>query len=200
MGWTSYVPWRRKANGEIDRKAECDDLLNEEQFTILKSNMVGTTYYAAIKTKLKMVDYQLEGSLGLYQTIPEDEQEVWAAVVLTSVQNGTFYYKDMSEDVGPSDSKCPASILKLLTPTENEYANAWRKRCWENIEKKKDPKSLSNLPIGAVIQFPWNGKSTRVVKRAPNKQFKRTWWHNVENNTYIPQRYIPENYEVIKAG
>ena len=52
MGWTSYHAEHYK-NGKIDRKAECDayflEGLNRGHFDVLKSSMVGSTYYAAIK-------------------------------------------------------------------------------------------------------------------------------------------------------
>ncbi len=48
-----------------------------------------------------------------------------------------FGYKDMDEDMGPCEDKCPEKILKLLTPTDSEYAKAWRKRCWDNINARK---------------------------------------------------------------
>jgi len=49
-----------------------------------------------------------------------------------------FGYKDMDENCGPVESKCPEKILKLLTPTDNEYAKVWRERCWENVRINKE--------------------------------------------------------------
>jgi hypothetical protein len=46
-------------------------------------------------------------------------------------------YKDMDESMGPCESECPERILKTLTPTIHEYAQAWRQRCWDNLAKKK---------------------------------------------------------------
>lgn len=57
-------------------------------------------------------------------------------------------YKDMDESMGPCESECPERILKILTPTTHEYALAWRKRCWDNIAKKKSFK----LKKDAVIE------------------------------------------------
>ena len=50
-------------------------------------------------------------------------------------------YKDMEESEGPYYYNCPERILKLLTPTSNEYALRWRKKCWERIERCKRPLS-----------------------------------------------------------
>lgn len=119
MGWT-YKTAKYHMNGRIDRKAECDALINDSRLTVLKSAMVGSTYYAAVKNI--------------------STNEVWAAIFLTSTCRDdifNFGYKDMDETEGPYKCECPVSILKLLTPTDNENADHWRKQCWENSCKRK---------------------------------------------------------------
>jgi hypothetical protein len=50
--------------------------------------------------------------------------------------------------MGPFQYDCPERILKLLTPTSNEYAQNWRNKCWENIKRKKArPKLTKGLRI-----------------------------------------------------
>jgi len=44
-------------------------------------------------------------------------------------KDGSLMYKEMSEDTHPYFYRCPARILELLTPTDNEDALAWRHRC-----------------------------------------------------------------------
>jgi len=61
-----------------------------------------------------------------------------------------FGYKDMDETMGPNECDCPERILKLLTPTDNEYAKKWRERCWENIRKRK---TRPKLEKGMMIEF-----------------------------------------------
>ena len=68
MGWTSYHATHYK-NGMVDRKAECDSIFNDVmvtrdsdipigKFEVLKSTMVGSTYYAAVKkTRFAMPKY-----------------------------------------------------------------------------------------------------------------------------------------------
>lgn len=63
--------------------------------------------------------------------------EVFAFVVLYRVSPSSFYnftYKDMDETVGPGAYHAPRRVLEALTPTEHEYANQWRARCWANLE------------------------------------------------------------------
>jgi hypothetical protein len=57
-------------------------------------------------------------------------------------------YKDMDESMGPCESECPERILNLLTPTDYEYALAWRQRCRDNIARKKAFRLIKD----AVIQ------------------------------------------------
>lgn len=94
MGWTSmhveptYNPKAKKYT--VDRKAECDKLCGSDmvawdsnkvigKFEVLKSVVVGSTYYAAIKrTKFAT------------ETEPE-KSYVFAAVVLTSVNNKDYF-------------------------------------------------------------------------------------------------------------
>lgn len=163
MGWTSYHATHYK-NGSIDRKAECDayfmDGLNKGHYNVKKSAIVGSVYYAAIEN-LKRYTGQDENGGSVYEDIPENERETWAAVFLTHTDMKDYFnfcYKDMSEDMGPCEDKCPVSILRLLSPTDSEWANEWRRRCYENAEKVKaerlNPHTLSKLPVGSSITFP----------------------------------------------
>ena len=150
MGWTYYSATHHK-NGRIDRKAECDayfmEGLNRGHYQVLKSAMVGSTYYAAVKA-LKRCDPNGEG----YLDIPPEEQIVFAVVFLTNTNSKSafdFGYKDMDETVGPYKYDCPRSILNLLSPTDNPYALEWRKNCQENRRRKR---TFSSLPLGTRVK------------------------------------------------
>jgi len=187
MGWTGYHATYYDRRGNIDRKAELDERMAGEneygKWEVLKSSMRGSVYYAAIR-----------------RTMPDGNSHVFGCVCLTSVDNSdycNFSYKDMSEDMGPGESKCPVSILDLLSPTENEYALAWRKRCRENA---KNGNALGKLPIGAVIEYEWGDRIMRAEKRARAYQFKTPWWKIVGDNKYCPKSRIPRNFTVISAA
>ena len=181
MGWTEYHATHYK-NGKVDRKAECDayfmEGLNRGHFNVLKSAMVGSTYYAAV-SPLKRGGAKDETGNYIYIDIPENERTVFGVVFLTSSNMKDYYnfaYKDMDESCGPYKYDCPKSILDLLTPTENEYANEWRKTCYENIAKKKNPNALSKLPVGTVIKviMPFDTKYFRAGQEV--RLHKRTKW------------------------
>ncbi|MGO5174556.1 hypothetical protein ACTQ2N_05060 [Ruminococcus sp. LCP21S3_E8] len=194
MGWTGYYAENYK-NGKIDRKTECDNNINNSDYLkVLKSSMVGTTYYAAVETiKTK---------------------EVFAVIFLTSVRDGEFMYKDMDETENPYECRCPKGILKLLSPTNSEYALEWRKRCYEYHKGNESINALKNLPIGSVISMPNKGFKESIQgdvvflqKQPPNYFRKRTWWKIVRKKYdeyigtgyYMPSKYI-KNYEIIKRG
>lgn len=74
MGWTGYMPTHFAKSGNINRKAECDayfmEGLNKGHFSVLKSVMKGSVYYAAVKN---MVRYDKETDT--YE--PIDDGTVW---------------------------------------------------------------------------------------------------------------------------
>ena len=178
MGWTTCYQasnWKY-VNGcrTVDRKAECDRICTWERKepetgidghvypamkdTVLKSAMVGSVYYAAIRR-------EKEG----------EKPFVWAAVFKTcgKGKDGTVWgYKDMSEDMNPYFYDCPAGILALLTPTESEGANEWRRLCRERLaekaaERKNGPKPLY-APTGVTITV--EGKSWIVTSAEYREQ------------------------------
>ncbi|MGN0130711.1 MAG: hypothetical protein ACI4CE_07485 [Methanomethylophilus alvi] len=152
MCWTRCHNGRRLPNGKVDRRYECDRILtcdNRDKYgnivranRVLKSAMVGSTYYAAVESRTVM-----------------GGREVWAAIFLTcgrTKQDNTLWgYKDMSETDGPNEAKCPASVLALLTPTDSRVANGWRERCRRNIaavaERRHNGPGSPFVPKGVEV-------------------------------------------------
>jgi len=192
MGWTyqSAKYWKK---GKIDRKRECDELFTQEAHTsespfkkgvmieypkmeVVKSQMVGTTYYGAIKTTKNGVE------------------EIWCAVCLTSTDGYDFGYKDMDETVMPYRFDCPKSILDLLSPTTNQDALKWRQMCYENLEKKKH--SLAKLPIGSRIKvkMPYDTtyfhKDDEVVLIKMKRGYRSTYWVVQNGSCYFNRNLI----------
>ncbi len=206
MGWTSYHADHYNSKGQVDRKAECDayfeEGLNRGHYSVVKSAMRGSVYYAAVR-KLKKPNGRGEDGKVLFVDIPVQEQEVFAAIFLTRVDNKdyyNFYYKDMEESMCPCECDCPKSILNLLTDTDNNYALEWRKKCREKTEQEKDKLSLKNLPLGSIIRFVIGQKQYEVIKHEAAFQFRRPFWYCPDAGTYIPKTRIPSTYEVIRVG
>jgi hypothetical protein len=195
MGWTSTHATNYK-NGKVDKKAECDKLFTQSEhywndgdyspkFTVLKSAVVGSTYYAAVERVNNK----------------ENTRIVYGVVCLTSVDNKDYFnfsYKELDETEGPYEYDCPKSILKLLSPTDSEYALNWRKQCIEKANSKTTKSSaLKKIDFGAKVKVKTkNGNEYTVIKMKPNHQFKQYWWMVEGSTSYLPKSYI-DSYELI---
>lgn len=133
----------------------------------------------------RVLDSALVNMRTFYAAIEQVNKEtgrriVWAAIVLVRHYPKDPCYniswKDMDEGCGPYETNCPERILKLLTPTDNEYALGWRKACWANVEKRKARK---NLPPGTVLKYggnlltiegPWSLNKNKTVVWGPQGQ------------------------------
>lgn len=133
MGWT-YASYSGGPKGVIDFLFEKEKLVEDSpgiRRQVLKAVKVGSVVYAAMEL--------------LFDDKP---REVIALVIPTNLRHkGEIGWKDMSENMGPVESNCPPSILKLLTPTEHEWAQEWRDRCWRNAKKA----SSHRIATGEVV-------------------------------------------------
>lgn len=163
MGWMQYdnaKHWKMVGTREVvDRRKELDD-----QFTwtraedetlpgggvaragrseVLKSAMVGSVYYAAVRTEIR-------GKPAV----------TWAAVCRTRgadrTVGGVWGCKAMDETVGPDFHDCPAAILALLSPTEDAVANEWRRMCRERLAEKarvrREGAKSHSVPEGIEVE------------------------------------------------
>ena len=104
----------------------------------------------------------------------------------------------MDEFSGPSYYDCPKKVLNVLSETDNQWANDWRKRCIETSKMKRDKnRKLKDLPIGTRIKFEIRGKTLIVEKKRPMYQFKHPWYKVCGEDCYIKQKSIPENFEIV---
>lgn len=115
-----------------------DDL--PHRYTVLASAYKMPAFYAAIE--------QVHKETG--------ERRVFAAIIKVGMYRGderqNFCYKGMSEDEGPYFHACPARILDLLTPTENQYALEWRSKCRQNLAKA-EAKKARKIGVGSILSY-----------------------------------------------
>ena len=119
-----------------------------------------------------------------------------------------FAYKPMDETMGPYCYDCPVSILKLLSDTDNDYALAWRQKCWDNHNQKKNPNSIQKLPETSIIKviMPFDTtyfKEGDIVKLRKDKSYysNRTRWYVVQRAIRFTSglmKQLEGHYEVIK--
>ncbi len=190
MGWTGYRANYYK-NGKIDRKKECDAYFlegyNRGYYEILKSVMVGSIYYAAIRAVMKKIGGELV-------KIPQKEQHTFAIVMLTRIKGMDFYYKEMTEDMEPFYYDCPESILNLLSDTTNKNAVQWRETCRKKVARNK---FLNVCPVGTIIRIKHNGDILSLIKESPRYQFRTPWWRCLEVDTFIRKKHIPAEFEAL---
>ena len=194
MGWdeTWAKHWK---HGRVDRKAEVDDNFKWFKFdkddphklikevSVRKSTMVGSTYYGAIDIWTKDKGHEFVG-----------------VVVLTKVINRSrIAIKVMGETVGPHYYDCPASILKLLSPTDNEWALEWRRKCEEQIVKKKELNKIKKLGIGSIISFPSPFDTTFGHKKGDIitlRKYDKSKWQVKGCYCRWREKNIPLNYTI----
>lgn len=182
MGW-DFCHAQYYKNGRVDRKREIDDLYTwsseNQSVSVVKSVMVGTDYFAAIKIN-ENGNESIEAVMCL--TKGADRSDPWFNIGHKSIPH-------------TESDHCPMSIIKLLSPSDDEREMKWRRDCEAYAKKPK----LKDLEVGTVITYSlWNGENICITKMAPNHQFKRNRWYNPANNTYVPSNRIPDNWEIIK--
>jgi hypothetical protein len=72
------------------------------------------------------------------EVVDRDRKRVEGVVLLLKHDHGRgrdqYQIKDLPESMGPTATCCPGRILNRLSPTDNEYALAWREQCREELE------------------------------------------------------------------
>ena len=108
----------------------------------------------SLSDKVELLDLSVVRMRTMYGAIKNKESgQVYAIVyLLDMVPHGdcNIGYKPMDETMGPNESECPERILKLLTPTDSQFAKEWRERCWANINRRKTKPKVKD---GSRIKF-----------------------------------------------
>jgi hypothetical protein len=95
MGWTAghlQGPFNARTTIEFDLGAEFAE-------RVIATARYGQVIYAAVRSS--------------------DGQEVFGLVLLAECRDGVLYTKPISENMGPTEDRCPARILAQLTEPSN---------------------------------------------------------------------------------
>lgn len=132
---------------------------------------MGTTRYAGRLTVKEVVDQEFAGkdrqrvvkyasvkgrlsdwSTEIYVAWRCQDASVFCIVMLVKYSQDGTYVKVIDEDMGPTVTQCPKSVLRCLTPTESRTAAEWRKACEDYAAWRKSVESgLSCLVPGDVV-------------------------------------------------
>ena len=178
MGWTTL----HRDKGTSDREffeREFPTMLGTNG-KIVKCATVRNVFYAAVRN---------------HDDAPYLPGQTWALVVLIQRTRGdyNFGYKEMDETVGPNANDCPAAILDLLSPTDNEWALEWRASCRAKADKPK-------VTAGTRVRFMYplrftNGDELTVFERVDSRS---STFRSVETGRqYMISGWRDRAYEVI---
>ena len=73
----------------------------------------------------------------------------------TKTEKKEFIYLNLEKESDmPIRRECPKIILNLLSDTDDENSQEWRKQCHKSLQIKRKLLKLDGLPEGTRIQFP----------------------------------------------
>lgn len=112
--------------------------------------------------------------------------------------------KFMDETMGPCIANCPKAVLDIIEQSKplNQWAEKWRKKCWENLANKKQAQKITN---GAVIKFKeeisftngHKGDTFQVVKKG-NKTWFRGVFQYLDGEYYTSGGYKIRNWKAME--
>jgi hypothetical protein len=119
----------------------------------------------------------------------------FALVVLTETKNGEFFYKELTEYEGPTETRYPLSFLKRLSPPEElasgaslEYIQNWRQRVEANGKKGEALKSVkpgSFIVFNEPVRFVLSGEEVHI------KRFQVVEWGRRKVFVALPVQGAP---------
>ena len=168
MGWTE-TNWTKGTKVKDWFKENYNQETDKVKQTVLDAALVARTEaFAAIE--------RINKETG-------ERQVLMAVVIMKFYPKAHYYnfaYKSMDETCGPYIYRCPKRLMKLLTPTDNEYALNWRKRVEDYwTTKDKTNKAMKKLNVGDTIVFKEtikfnNGTSYKSLQVLSLKPFRLT--------------------------
>lgn len=191
MGWTG-IPIDDRTDKELLASQFNGDLVNfmtgEKTGThrIVDMSRQGNTYYLAVEFARKDIIYTS------------------AVVVLTRKENDYFYYKDISEDMGPVYHGIARRVLEKLSPLDHfmkkdsqcyEYADKWRLECLRQLQNK--PKAIKPGDIVYMPNYQCKYNYFQACKIGNRTRFYPIWNEEILPYPYKLQGWSKQNYKIM---
>ncbi len=163
MGWMIYLRPPASIRDEIERI--CTFETDTRSARPVKTCLVAKVWYVAVEVTMKA------GA-----SIPDDYQVdaqgrfVFAATFQTRRDRDGWAYRAVEEEAGPVTSQAPRSLIDLLSPTNREWANAWRARCLTNAARRARRLSDGDIiELAVPLEFSDGRRRSvfRVIKERP---------------------------------
>lgn len=167
MGWTSYY---KPASVSTD-----EELRNYLHNHLLEGHEV---LYDCVRASG-------HGDRVLYAALRLPDGTVTALVLLGNSRNCDFCVKEIGETMGPAAAGAPAKLLNLLTPADNEYALAWRKRCWDNVAYAKSCRAGARRVDTELV-----GKTIRLAEPISYGDYGPTHTFDVVSRTELRGHHL----------
>ncbi len=208
---------------EAIRKLEIEDIIKKDSSVeCVKVAAKNATVYASVRSKTDSEKVtariyvtkvtETEGTLKMsYEMYEENEfmsLEEYETIKKTikSLDKRTNKYKNLKKQISEDlryvfPSACHSSILKTLTPTDNENAKKWREESLECLRilaaEKESPYSLTNLPLHANIEVKTPDGKTVKMEKSDVFGKKRKYWVDTDNNIVKPSEIRKHGYEIV---
>lgn len=194
MGWL-YMH-RLHMDGHATPKAYLD-----AQFTYSRAHEDGSTYAMRVLDSACVANRVWYGATRVERS--GQEPYVIALVCLVrwnprDKEGLHLGYKDMEESMGPCEAECPERILRLLTPTTNEHAIEWRRRCRERLQlRSRKIEDGMHIRLAKPLTFTDGhvGSDFIVVKRGSSLSFRPVEGHGrygIRNFRSLAYEVVPQ--------
>ncbi|MBQ3106920.1 MAG: hypothetical protein IJC51_05620, partial [Eggerthellaceae bacterium] len=178
-------------SGDINRREELKEKL-------------ATVEFDGVESQLKWLTMPSPSATKAYALFEEKESgSRWAAAVISRTIGGKqMDYAILPEWTNPPYYECGKRIMQMLTPLDPgkcPESEEWRRRCWEEIDRKKSPFSFESLPGGAQVlwkvsgdDFPFLPRGTQV--RLVKEKSGRDWvWRDLASGMFFSKDRVPES-------
>lgn len=127
--------------------------------------------YSSESYSYEVIDHAFVNLSEIYIAIKSKAtNEVICIIAHVHIRPHSYTIREFEESSGVYWCNCPERILKVLTPTTNQYALKWRESCWRNVRLRKAMK----LKPGMVVVNPHRNDPQRQLTML-NRIHGQTW-------------------------